>query len=129
MRSCFTGRSVRELSAGNSSSTHTCMAPPVWDPADNRQAEKGQRRTMGLILRSWPLTASSSAGDVDGSVAPSPLATADGGMCRGLKASEPWTEPEHGGDRSRNCGLHKTDRVGLENTNISRGWGGVAGES
>ena len=49
---------------------------------------------MGLILRSMPLTPSPSAGDVDDGVALSVLATADGGICRGLKASEPCTEPE-----------------------------------
>ena len=56
-------------------------------------------RTMGLIRRSWPLgSMSPSARGGDDTGVPSVLATAgDGGIRRGLRASDPCTEPGHTG--------------------------------
>ena len=81
------------------------------------------RRTMGLILRSWPLMPSPSPGGVDDGVTPSTLATADGGICRGLKASEPWTEPGHVQDRSLDCDLRREKRLRGASARFSTGYG------
>ena len=53
-------------------------------------------RTMGLMCRSWPLGMSPSVRGGDDTGVPSVLTTAgDGGIRRGLRASDPWTEPAY----------------------------------
>jgi hypothetical protein len=76
---------------------------------------------MGLILRSWPLMPSPLPGGVEDGVTPSTLATADGGICRGLKASEPCTEPGCGRDRSLDRVVHKGTRPYETILNLNKG--------
>ena len=69
-------------------------------------------RTIGLIWRSWPFAPSSPVRGGDDTGVPSVLTSADGGILRGLKASEPWTEPAQGEVSSQH-----TDGVDGESAN------------